>query len=244
MKLSNSITFKFALTTTTVCSLALLSPSVVSAERLDLVSPQMTQQILDKVGQADSDELLVDSLTQVESQLRELGISDFRPSFADDREVLELKEKRRQYIAQLRQRLRQTSPESRAEFLTKIRQRRAQVRTKLVEVRRQHQQEIQAARERAQEARKAELEASQQRFKENMQARNQEIKDRQRPAEDKFKENLEQRQVKIQEKMNKPEEVRKMEMIEKKERQGAVRGAIDHQPETFFEQIGYWLLGR
>lgn len=248
-------------------SISLTSASVVvygfgviatQAHAQSLLSDDVSAQIEASLGQADdSDQLLVDSLSQVESELSSLGVSDFSSQTDDPTDVAELKDLRMSYIQQLRERLSNLSGEERLEFIAKIRARRKEVRQKLVEIRKTNKEELNKRRDlfkqrvqdereqlkdRMQTARQEKqdsIQAAREKFKENVEDYKQRLQDRKMDAKDKLKTRIETRKsLEPDNPAMKAVEIRNQNVDRQR-----VQGAVDYQPQGLFEYIGY-LIGR
>ena len=215
----------------------------VSAQEVDILTSEVSSQIQASLGSADSDELLVDALSQVEAQLREYGVSSFAPTDSDSSDIAELKQLRRSYLLQLRQRLNSASEEDKQAFLQKIRLRRQEVRQELSEIRNSRKLEFEKLREEKKIASQEELEARREQFKTNLEARLEAVQKSKLPAEVKFQERLEAKQSRLEEQQRLTEaqkaNLKKRDKLDYEK----VKGAIDYQPSNIFEKIGYWLAG-
>lgn len=237
MKLS-----KYSSITITSASLVIYGFGVVQqVGAQDLVTTDLTTQIQQVLETpADSDELLVDQLSEVESDLKQAGVSEFALNSTDSAEIKALKEERLRLVQELRSKLNSLDGAEKQAFLAKIRARRSEVRTKLYELRRE-------ARLQANQS----LEEAREKFKVNLENRLKAAQERRLDARDKFKlrleENTQKRQEKVEQYKDKintgtgrvSDEIKALRK-ENLERQ-KVQGIVDYQPETLLEKIGYFL---
>ena len=242
MKLSKTTTIAITSASAVIYGFGVVVAQV-SAQSNDIVSPEVSAQIQEALGNPDSDELIVDALTQVESQLREYKVSSFAPDENDPTDVTELKLMRRQYIQELRQRMQQLDGTERGEFRQKIQARRKEVRREVFEIRKTRFEEKRNAKLEEVSAKQEELESRRTKFKSNLEARIQAAKDRARTPEEKLADRVETT-IERREREATFSAIQKgfRDKIESRERQ-KVKGAIDYQPANILEKIGYWLFG-
>jgi len=204
----------------------------------ELISDDVSAQIESVLGEADNDELLVDRLSQVESELRELGVSSFGLQDRDGEEVVDLKLQRRDYIRTLRDRLNDQVGEDRSQFLSKIRNRRTQVRSQLRQIRSERvENRRQTVQDSARDLREETGEARE-KFRENLDRLKDEARENAKDARVKFQERLQKRQT---ERSNVSVEVRRKQIRERNLERQKVQGAVDYQPQGVLERIGYWI---
>lgn len=244
----------------------------VSAQEIDLVTPEISQQLQEVLGAGDTDELLVDALTQVESQLAEYNVSTYSPKVNDSQDVLQLKQIRREYLEQLRSSLSTLKGEDKQEYLQKIRLRRQKSHEQISQLRsdalgKQQQLNQEQKTQRLEELDKrrtlfkenlkgrqeqvqqqkveadAELEHRRALFTENLNNRLEAAQERQLSANEKFKNRIEAREARLTELESRTETEKAIDAKRQAKAREQVKGAIDSQPSNLFEQIGYWLRG-
>lgn len=242
MKLSNTKSLTITSASAVVFGFGVFVTQV-SALETDIVSPEVSSEIQQSLGEGDSNELLVDALTQVEFQLKELNISKFATDSADPINVKELKAMRRQYIQELRLRMQQLDGPERGEFLQRIRDRRQNVRSLLFEVRKENLAQRQAQKQQKIEESEAELQKSREAFKLKFQQEQEqrELKaeyDKKTPQE-KFQEKVLKKQERLDQKYSQSQVKIMLQEKEEKENREQVKGAIDYKPQSLFEKIGY-----
>lgn len=243
MKLSKTATIAVTSASAIIYGFGVFAAQV-SAQEANILSTEVSQQIQDALGAGDTDELLVDALSQVESQLREHNVSTFSPVDSDSSEIAELKNLRRSYIQQLRVRLQNLDPTQKQEFLQKIRSRRQQVRQELVQVRQEARTQRQQARQQRIETTQEELQQRRELFKANMEKRQELAQDRQKSAQEKFQDRLETRNQRLEDKNNRTPAEKMIEDRQESRARDQVKGAMDYQPTNLLERIGYWLSGK
>lgn len=238
MKLSKYKSITIASACTVVYGFGVMTSPVFSqTPEASLVSEKISTELSSVIGQPDADEALVDNISQVESQLREYGLSEFAPRDNDPLEIYELKQERLSAIRQLRSRLKSLAADERTEFVNKIRARRAQARQELFENRRARWQE----RREQIEAKRQQLEERRELFKQNLEKRMEEARNRQLSAEEKLQLRIESAQERRAEAETRSEVEKSFSERDKARRRERVKGAIDSRPENIFERIGYWI---
>lgn len=225
-----------------------------------LVTDEVSTQIEQALGEPDFDEQLVDGLTQVEYEIKALGVEDFELSDEDTDELARLKQLRQEYVTQLRERMSNLEGFGRQAFLAKIRERRTEVRVQMRQIREQKKQELLEAREKfrervgdrveelredkaeAMERREEQLQNAREQFKENVDSRLDRAAEARKSAQEKLNDRVEAEKLRRVERAEKGDKAVK-EIRDKNLERQKVQGAVDYQPANVLERIGFWLQG-
>lgn len=235
MKLSNYSSLTITSAATVIYGLGIFQVPSVLAQSPEL--DKITTEVVSLMETADSDQALVDSLTQVEAELTDKGIKSFVVSNTDTPEIRDLKQRRIELIKNLRTRLAGLEGEQKAEYLRKIRDRRKEMQSTFRSLKVEQRTHLKEVREnfRKNLLDKQLPEGTAVKKYEEKKLEQQQKLDAAREA---YKQKIMETQRKQQLEPKTPEQLE-----EKRQQRSKVQGAVDYQPQGFWERLGYMLSG-
>lgn len=248
-------------TTTSITSALILLNGVglavpQDASAVGLLEQEVVVQIESALGAPENqDQATVDALTQIEFEIRSLGVTTFSTTASDSADIALLKQQRRDLITKLRSQLNTLEAQDRVGFLKDIRDRRKQVVEELKRVRRENLAELEARREEFRtrisadiESKKLELqqlhqqrldeiENAREKFRIQVEARQREVEENMLSAEEKLQKRVEST---IEKRDLTPQEQR-VKIYEERKRREKIQGVLDEQPQSVFDKLHYQL---